>query len=345
MKIDAGLLSPDLAATGAVAARLEAQGFGAAWSFESAHDPFLPLVLASQSTQRIELGTAVAIAFARNPMTVAQLAWDVQTIARGRFLLGLGTQIQPHIEKRFSMPWSRPAERLREFVLALRAIWRSWETGERLGFRGEFYTHSLMTPFFNPGPNKFGAPPVFLAGVGPRMVETVGEVGDGFLVHPLHSPSFLEAVTLPALDRGLAKSGRARKDLAISCQTIVAMGNDDAQIETARQKARGQISFYGSTPAYRGVLEHHGYGGIHPELNRLSKTGGWLEMMRLIDDTLFDHIAVSGTPTEVGRKLRARNGGFAARTTLMLYDETGDAEAVREVILEGTDRPNQGGRP
>ncbi|MFI5318147.1 MAG: TIGR03617 family F420-dependent LLM class oxidoreductase [Myxococcota bacterium] len=332
MKIDAGLMSPNLNEAAATAARLEAQGFGAAWSFESAHDAFIPLVLAAGATQRIELGTAVAIAFARNPMNVAQVAWDVQTIARGRFRLGLGTQIQPHIEKRFSMPWSEPAKRLREFVLAIRAIWRAWESGERLSFRGEFYTHTLMTPFFNPGPNEFGAPPIFLAGVGPKMVETVGEVADGFLVHPLHSPSFLDAVTLPALDRGLAASGRSRKDIAISCQTIVAMGNTPAQIESARQKARGQISFYGSTPAYRGVLEHHGYGALHPELNRLSKTGGWAEMMKRIDDTLFDHIAVSGTPAEVGRKLRARNAGFAARTTLMLYDETRDAEAVREVI-------------
>ncbi|MBM4384942.1 MAG: TIGR03617 family F420-dependent LLM class oxidoreductase [Deltaproteobacteria bacterium] len=332
MKIDAGLLSPDLAATGAAAARLEAQGFGAAWSFESAHDAFIPLVLAAQATQRIELGTAVAIAFARNPMTVAQVAHDVQTISRGRFILGLGTQIQPHIEKRFSMPWSEPAKRLREFVLAVRAIWRAWETGERLSFRGEFYTHTLMTPFFNPGPNKHGAPPIYLAGVGPKMVEVVGEVADGFLVHPLHTPAFLEAVTLPALGRGLATSGRSRKDIAISCQTIVAMGGTPAQIETARQKARGQISFYGSTPAYRGVLEHHGYGALHPELNRLSKTGGWGEMMKRIDDSLFDLIAVSGTPAEVGAKLRARNASFAARTTLMLYDETGDAEAVRDVI-------------
>jgi probable F420-dependent oxidoreductase len=230
------------------------------------------------------------------------------------------------------MPWSEPAKRLREFVLAVRAIWRAWETGERLSFRGDFYTHTLMTPFFNPGPNKHGAPPIYLAGVGPRMVEVVGEVADGFLVHPLHTPAFLEAVTLPALDRGLATSGRARKDIAISCQTIVALGGTPAQIETARQKARGQISFYGSTPAYRGVLEHHGYGALHPQLNRLSKTGGWLEMMKLIDDALFDLIAVSGTPAEVGAKLRARNASFAARTTLMLYDETGDVEAVREVI-------------
>ncbi len=336
MKIDAGIMIPDPSAAGAAAARLEAQGFGAAWSFESAHDAFIPLVLAAQTTQHMELGTAVAIAFARNPMNVAQLAYDVQTIARGRFILGLGTQIQPHIEKRYSMPWSKPAERLRDFVLAIRAIWRSWETGERLAYRGEFYTHTLMTPAFNPGPNKFGAPPIFLAGVGPKMVETVGGVADGFLVHPFHSPSFLDAVTLPALDRGLATSGRSRKDIAVSCQTIVALGGTPAQIESARQKARGQISFYGSTPAYRGLLEHHGYGALHPELNRLSKTGGWGEMMKRIDDTLFDHIAVSGTPAEVGAKLRARNTGFAARTTLMLYDETGDAEAVREVIASAS---------
>jgi probable F420-dependent oxidoreductase len=332
VKIDAGLMTADLTAAGATAARLEAQGFAGAWSFESAHDAFLPLVLAAQTTERIALGTAVAIAFARNPMNVAQLAWDVQTLARGRFLLGLGTQIQPHIEKRFSMPWSRPTERLREFVLAIRAIWRAWETGERLSFRGDFYTHTLMTPFFNPGPNAFGAPPIFLAGVGPRMVEVVGEVADGFLVHPLHSPSFLSAVTLPALERGLAKSGRARKDIAVSCQTIVAMGATPAQIEAARQKARGQISFYGSTPAYRGVLEHEGQAALHPELNRLSKVGAWGEMAKRIDDALLDAIAVSGTPAEVGRKLRERNAGFASRTTLMLYDETGDPEAVRDVI-------------
>jgi probable F420-dependent oxidoreductase len=332
VKIDAGLMSPDLNATGSAAARLEAQGFGAAWSFESAHDAFIPLVLAAPATQRILLGTAVAIAFARNPMSVAQVAYDVQTISRGRFILGLGTQIQPHIEKRFSMTWSEPAKRMREFVLAIRAIWRAWETGERLSFRGQFYTHTLMTPFFNPGPNQYGAPPIYLAAVGPKLVEVVGEVADGFLVHPLHTPAFLEAVTLPALDRGLAASGRSRKDLAISCQTIVAMGGTPAQIEKARQKARGQISFYGSTPAYRGVLEHHGYGALHPELNRLSKTGGWLEMMKLIDDALFDLIAVSGTPAEVGAKLRARNASFATRTTLMLYDETGDPEAVRDVI-------------
>jgi len=332
MKIDAALFTTDLLACEARAAQLEAQGFAAAWSVEGAHDPFLPLALAARATTRMELGTAIAVAFARNPMTCAQVAWDLQAITQGRFILGLGTQIRPHIEKRFSQPWSRPAARMREFALAIRAIWRCWGGREKLDFRGEFYTHTLMTPFFQPEPLPSGPPPLFLAGVGPKLTEVAGEVADGFLVHPFHSPEFLRAETLPALERGLAKSGRTRAELAVSCQTIVAMGANDVQVEAARQKARGQISFYGSTPAYQGVLAHHGYATLQPELNRLSKQGRWSEMMGLVDDELFDAIAVSGTPAEVGRRLRARNAGFADRTTLMLYDETGDPDAVVDLI-------------
>ncbi|HZO08820.1 MAG TPA: TIGR03617 family F420-dependent LLM class oxidoreductase [Myxococcota bacterium] len=318
------------------AAKLEAQGFSAAWSVEGQHDPFLPLALAARGTHHLELGTAIAVAFARNPMTCAQVAWDLQALSQGRFILGLGTQIRPHIEKRFSQPWSRPAARMREFALAVRAIWGCWGGGEKLDFRGEFYTHTLMTPFFQPGPLPSGPPRLFLAGVGPKLTEVAGEVADGFLVHPFHSPAFLRAETLPALLRGLARSGRTRADLAVSCQTIVAMGANAEQIETARQKARGQISFYGSTPSYKGVLEHHGRPTLQPELNRLSKQGRWAEMLGLVDDELFDAIAVSGTPAEVGRRLRERNAGFADRTTLMLYDETGDADAVVDLIRGAT---------
>jgi probable F420-dependent oxidoreductase len=342
MKIDGALIGSDWTRAGEQAALLEAQGFAGAWSFEGQHDPFVPLVLAAERTETIELGTAIAVAFARNPMTTAYLAQDLQTLAKGRFILGLGTQIRPHIEKRFSQPWSKPVERMREFVGALRAIFRAWADGSRLDFRGEFYTHTLMTPMFSP-PLPFGSPPVFLAGFGPRMVEMVGEVADGFLVHPFHSRPFLEAETLPALSRGLGRAGRepdarggrepdARGAFTISCQTIVALGSNDAEIERARHKARGQISFYGSTPAYKGVLEHHGREELQPELNRLSKQGKWLDMIGLIDDALFDQIAVSGTPAEVAAKLRARNG-FADRTTLMLYNET-LPEAVVDVVRE-----------
>jgi probable F420-dependent oxidoreductase len=331
MKLDGALIGGDWTRAGEEAALLEAQGFAGAWSFEGQHDPFVPLVLAAERTETIELGTAIAVAFARNPMTTAYLAQDLQTLAKGRFILGLGTQIRPHIEKRFSQPWSRPVARMREFVGALRAIFRAWSDGSRLDFRGEFYTHTLMTPMFSP-PLPFGSPPIFLAGVGARMVEMVGEVADGFLVHPFHSHPFLEAETLPALSRGLARTGRERDAFTISCQTIVALGSNDAEIERARQKARGQISFYGSTPAYKGVLEHHGRPELQPELNRLSKQGKWLDMMGLVDDALFDQIAVSGTPAQAARKLRARNG-FADRTTLMLYNET-LPEAVVDVVRE-----------
>ena len=331
MKVDGALIGGDWTCAGEEAAQLEAQGFAGAWSFEGQHDPFIPLVLAAERTETLELGTAIAVAFARNPMTTAYLAQDLQTLAKGRFILGLGTQIKPHIEKRFSQPWSRPVERMREFVLALRAIWRSWGDGSRLDFRGEFYTHTLMTPMFSP-PIPFGSPPIFLAGIGARMVEMVGEVADGFFVHPFHSRAFLDAETLPALQRGLARAGRRREGFTVSCQTIVALGSNDAEIERARQRARGQISFYGSTPAYRGVLEHHGRPELQPELNRLSKQGKWLEMVGRIDDALFDQIAVSGTPGEVAAKLRARNT-FADRTTLMLYNET-HPEAVVDVVRE-----------
>jgi probable F420-dependent oxidoreductase len=331
MKIDGALTGGDFTKAGEEAALLEAQGFAGAWSFEGQHDPFVTLVLAAERTESITLGTAIAVAFARNPMTTAYLAADLQALAQGRFVLGLGTQIRPHVEKRFSQPWSRPVERMREFVGALRAIFRAWSDGSRLDFRGEFYTHTLMTPMFRP-PLPHGSPPIYLAGVGARMVEMVGEAADGFFVHPFHSRSFLETETLPALARGLTRSDRARKDFAISCQTIVALGSNDAEVEAARRKARGQISFYGSTPAYRGVLEHHGYPGLQPELNRLSKQGGWAEMMKLIDDALFDQLAVSGTPSEVAAELRTRND-FADRTTLMLYNET-EPEAVVDVVRE-----------
>src|SRR5262249_13833598 len=200
---------------------------------------------------RVTLTTAIAIAFARNPMLCAYMANDLQLLSRGRFVLGLGTQIRPHIERRFGQTWSRPNARMREFVRAIRAIWRAWDTGERLDVRGEFYTHTLMTPFFSPGPNPHGRPPIALAGFGPAMIGVAGEVADGWIVHPLNSPSYVRTVGLPALERGLAKAGRTRADVEISCQTITMIGSNDEEIAMARAKAKGQIAFYGSTPAYK----------------------------------------------------------------------------------------------
>jgi probable F420-dependent oxidoreductase len=329
MKLDIALLTADPLAIGPMARELEAQGFDGIQSFEGSHDPFLPLAIAAQHTTRIELTTAIAIAFARNPMVCAYTANDLQLLSSGRFVLGLGTQIRPHIERRFSERWSRPNARMREFVRALRSIWRAWETGERLDVRGEFYTHTLMTPFFNPGPNPHGAPRIALAGFGPAMIAVAGEVADAWIVHPLNSPSYVRAVGLPALERGLSRGGRRRAQFEICCQTIAMIGSTDEEVARARDKAKGQIAFYGSTPAYRVMLEQHGWGDLQPELNRLSKQGQWFEMMRLVSDDMLDVIGVSGRPRAVGRALRARND-FAERTSLVLYNETAP-EAVTDV--------------
>lgn len=328
-KLDAALM--ELERAGDAARVVEAQGFDGLISFEGNHDPFIPLALAAAQTERLELMTGVAIAFARNPMLCAYVANDLQLVSRGRFVLGLGTQIRPHIEKRFSQVWSKPNGRMREFVHAIRAIWRAWETGERLAHRGEFYTHTLMTPFFSPGPNPHGWPKIALAGFGPAMIRVVGEVADRWIVHPLNSFGYVRERALPALANGAARASRSSALIEISCQTIAMIGSNDAEVAAAREKAKGQIAFYGSTPAYRVFLDHHGWGGLQPELNRLSKEGRWLEMITLVTDDMLDTIGVSGRPAEVGRRLRARNGAWAHRTTPVLYNET-EPDAVVDLV-------------
>jgi probable F420-dependent oxidoreductase len=263
-------------------------------------------------------------------MVCAYMANDLHLLSRGRFTLGLGTQIRPHIERRFGQPWSRPNARMREFVAAIRAIWRAWDTGERLDFRGTFYTHTLMTPFFSPGPSPFGRPRIALAGFGPAMVAVAGEVADGWIVHPLHSPGYVRAAGLPALERGLAAGGRTRAAVEVAAQTIVMIGSTDTEIALARSKAKAQIAFYGSTPAYKPMLEHHGWGALQPELNRLSKQGAWGDMVRLVGDDMLDAVGVSGTPEAAGRALRARNA-WADRTSLVLYNETAP-DAVVDLV-------------
>ena len=299
MKVDGAILTTDLAQVGEAAQQLERLGYAGAFSFDGPGDPFSPLLLAATHTERIELLTAVAIAFARNPMLVAQTAHDLQRLSRGRFLLGLGSQIRPHVERRFSMPWSRPVERMREFVLAVRAIWDAWETGDKLAFRGEFYRHTLMTPFFNKGPQPDGAPPILLAGVGPRMTAVAGEVADGFLLHPLNTPRFVDEVTRPALARGRQLAARSPSaPFQMGCQVLVASGPDAESRAAARAAVRAQIAFYASTPAYRVVLECEGWEGLQPELHRLSKRGDWAEMTARVPDAVLETVAVCG---EIGR--------------------------------------------
>jgi probable F420-dependent oxidoreductase len=316
MKLDSGGYARTLreAADSAVAA--EAAGFDGSWVAETQLDALTALAVAAGETSRIELATGIVVAFARNPMTVAMQANDVHLHSRGRLLLGLGSQIRPHVTKRFSMPWSSPAARMREFILAVRAIWSSWETGERLRFRGEFYTHTLMTPFFNPGPNPYGNPRVFLAGVGELMTEVAGEVADGFLCHGFSTERYLHEVTLPALTRGRAKAGKTLEGFEISGPSFVATGTNDEEIAAAVAGVKEQIAFYGSTPAYRKVLELHGWGALQDELNALSKRDGWAEMAGLIDDEILNTIAVVGPPEEVAAELRRRYGGLVQRITV-----------------------------
>jgi probable F420-dependent oxidoreductase len=291
MKIDGGI-GFDPSGIAAQAIKAEESGYDGVWSAETNHDPFLPIAVGATATENLEFGTGIAVAFARNPMTLAVLANDLQLLSKGRFMLGMGSQIKPHITKRFSMPWSHPAPRMRELILAIRAIWKTWETGEPLAFRGEFYTHTLMTPFFNPGPNPYGNPKMLLAAVGELMTEVAGEVGDGFLVHGFSTERYLREVSLPALERGAVKADKKRADLTVSYPGFVVTGPDDKSMAAAAKGVREQIAFYASTPAYRPVLELHGWGDLQPELNTLSKRGEWEKMGELIDDGILNAFAV-----------------------------------------------------
>lgn len=315
MKVD-GEVSSALDRAGESAREAESSGCDGGWTSETSHDPFLAVLLAAQTTRRLELGTSVAIAFARNPMTVAVTANDLQTYSKGRFILGLGSQIEPHITRRFSMPWSHPANRMREFVMAMRAIWDCWHNGSKLDFRGDHYTHTLMTPFFDPGPSPYGVPAVFLAGVGELMTEAAGEVCDGFICHGFTTESYLREVTMPALQRGRARAGRTMEDFEVAVPSFVVTGATEDELASATAEVRQHMAFYGSTPAYRRVLELHGWGELQDELNTLSKEGRWAEMAGLIDDEILRTFAVVGEPQEIAPELRRRFGDIADRIRL-----------------------------
>jgi probable F420-dependent oxidoreductase len=331
MKVDA-MLPSNLSQAGQTARQLEQDGYAGVWTSETNHDPFLPLTLAAEHTSTVELGTSIAVAFARNPMLLANIGWDLQAFSGGRLILGLGSQIKPHITKRFSMEWSHPAPRMREFVLAMRAIWDTWQTGAPLAFRGEYYTHTLMTPFFAPARNdlaEFGPPKIFLAGVGELMTEVAGEVCDGFICHGFSTEKYLREVTIPALERGRAKAGKSMDGFEIVAPGFVVTGATDQAIETAAAATRQQIAFYGSTPAYRGVLETHGWGELQEQLNALSKQGKWVEMGELIDDEMLNSFAVVGTPDEIAPELGRRYGDIVDRISYYaLYERDPDDWAV-----------------
>ena len=323
MKVDGGIWG-GLDNAGKAAAQQEARGYDGIWVPETSHDPFLPLVLAAEQTERLDLGTGIVVAFARNPMTLAQVSWDLQAASQGRFILGLGSQIKAHITRRFSMPWSHPAPRMREMILAIRAIWDCWNQGTKLDFQGDFYTHTLMTPFFDPGPNPHGRARIFLAGVGELMTQVAGEVADGFLCHAFTTRQYLDEVTLPSLAKGRAKAGKTLDDFELAGPTFVVTGRDEAEIAEAAKGVKGQIAFYGSTPAYRPVLELHGWGDLQDELNRLSKEGRWAEMGELVDDDMLATFAVVAPLDRVAAALDERWGDVLHRISFYApYDTDG----------------------
>ncbi|MBU9764329.1 LLM class F420-dependent oxidoreductase [Mycobacterium sp. TNTM28] len=337
LKIDRGI--PSLLTEVADTAReLEAQGYDGCFTGEINHDPFLPLTIAAEHTTRIQLGTSIAVAFARSPMTTAQLGWDLQTFSGGRFILGLGTQIQPHIEKRFSMPWSHPARRMREYIEALHAIWGCWRDGTKLRFEGEFYTHKIMTPMFTPEPSDLPHPKVFLAAVGELMTEVCGEVADGLLAHAFTTRRYLDEVTLAALQRGLDRSGRDRGEVELSCPVFIVTGADEQEMAAASVATRKQLAFYGSTPAYRKVLDLHGWGELHTELHRLSLAGEWDTMGTLIDDEVLAAFAVVAPLAELAGALQRRCAGVIDRV-LPGFPAAVSPQTVNAVLRELRESP------
>jgi probable F420-dependent oxidoreductase len=316
VKVDANLDVSSLAAITASAADLDRAGYDGLWASESAHDPFLPLPAAALESRRAELGTSIAVAFARTPMTVAYAAHDLQAYTEGRFLLGLGSQVKPHIERRFSMPWSHPAPRMREFISALHAIWDSWESGAALNFRGDYYQHTLMTPFFSPPPSGYPRPKVILAAVGETMSRVAGEVADGIFLHGFTTERYIREVTVPAVGAGLAASGRSRSEFAVAHLALIATGRTQEEAKAAQQAVRHQIAFYGSTPAYKPVLELHHWGDLADELHRLSRSSRddkWEAMAGLVGDEVLNTFAVVAEPSQVAAELARRFGGLADR--------------------------------
>jgi probable F420-dependent oxidoreductase len=329
MKLDVALAVegkhlPTIAATAQAA---EALGFAGVWTSETKHDAFLPLVLAAEHTQTIQLGTSVAIAFSRSPMVVAQTAWDLQDFSGGRLLLGLGTQVKAHIERRFSMPWDAPVARLREYILALRGIWRSFQTNAPLDVRGEFYQHTLITPFFNPGPIEHPEIPIAIAGVNTGLARLAGEQCQGFHVHPFHTPQYVRDVLRPAISEGAERSSRSIADVELASSVFIITGRNPAEIAEQRERMRSQIAFYASTPTYRVVLETHGWAEIGEQLSQFAKQQRWKDMSALVSDEMLHALAVEARPDEIGVAVRERYTGLIDRIAFYLPFEPGSDDA------------------
>ena len=330
MLLDATLPPASLSSVPDIARSAEALGFHALWSSETQHDPFLPLALAAEHTNRIQLGTAIAVAFVRSPTVLAHTAWDLAEASRGRFILGLGTQVRAHVERRFGMPWpDSPAGKLRDLIAAVRAVWRSWQEGEPLQHRGPYHRLTLMTPFFSPGPIDHPSIPVYIAGVNPALCRLAGEMADGFLAHPYHSAEYLRQVVRPEIDAGAQRSGRALADIQLCVTAMAATDEGEAEF------VRSQIAFYASTPSYRPVMEHHGWGAIADRLRALSRQTAWGEMPSLITDEMLSTFAVIAPERELAGRLTERYAGLADRLSLYLPYTPGSRDEFWRRLVDG----------
>jgi len=333
MKLDAGFAPMSLSAVASYARATEAMGFDALWTAETSHDPYLPLVLVAEHTERVQFGTSIAVAFPRSPLVHAQIAWDLQDQSKGRFILGLGTQVKGHNERRFGIPWQAPGPRLREMILTIRAIWDCWQHGTKPRFEGEHYRFTLMTPFFNPGPIAHPAIPIYIAGVNTYMCRLAGELCDGLHVHPFHSIRYLREHLLPEVEQGLAAGGRARRDLTLSTTAFVITGETDADIERAKDAVRMQMAFYASTRTYIRVLETHGWGDTCVRLNEKAAKGDWSGMGREITDEMLEVFAVTAPYDKIGPAVLAKYGGILDRVAFyMPYNPGADDDRWRRIV-------------
>jgi probable F420-dependent oxidoreductase len=326
MKIDSGLLTSELRDVGRLAAHAERLGYDGLWTAEAGHDPYLPAAVAATATDHVTIGTNIAVAFPRSPLVHAQIAWDLQAASRGRFILGLGTQVKGHNERRYSTPWTAPGPRLREMIQLIRHIWDVWQNGARPGFQGRHYQFSLMTPFFAPAPIEWPHIPIYIAGVNPYMCRLAGELCDGFHVHPFHSAKYLEETVYPNLEAGLAKAGRRRDQVTMATTAFVVMGRARDEIERARAAARQQIAFYASTRTYARVLEAHGWGETCYRLNEKAAKGDWAGMASLITDDMLAVYAVEGTYDEVPALLKKKYTGLIDRLGFYMPLRPGTAD-------------------
>jgi len=330
------MLTHDLESIPDYARKVEALGYDCLWSAETQHDPFLPLAVAATVTSKIKLGTSIAVAFPRSPMILAQISWDLAKASGGRFILGLGSQVKGHNERRFSVKFESPAPKMREVVLAMRAIWDCWQNGTTLAFKGQFFRFDLMTPFFNPGPIEHPRISVYIAGVNPTMCRVAGEVCDGLHVHPFNSPKYLRELVRPAVEEGMAKAGRARADFTYATSSFVIVGDTEQEIARQKQAVKQQIAFYASTRTYEPVLAAHGWQDLVPPLHRKSVEGDWKGMADLITDEMLETYAVVGSYATIATRLKERYAGLLDRTAFYQPDKqpTLDDPRLPRVIQE-----------